>query len=132
MRRGQPFDDRLWISMTLAAISAVIALVLVSVAPHYASKSLPSRLFAPASIVSADTTLDKNTRPPATDKTSTSGTAGTVSKTPAVEGHRVSSASGNLVDAAAHPKHHRSADDDDYVAPDTYKYYGDAPSEARR
>ena len=43
-RERMAVDSRFWASMTLSAIAAIIALVIVSVVPHYAAKSLPSRL----------------------------------------------------------------------------------------
>lgn len=131
MRYGQALDDRLWTSMTLAAICAILALVIVSVVPHYASKALPSRIFGSTATVSADTTpAIKPGVQPESEKSSSNIAAPTVAITSAVGSSATSPSSGKLVDAAAHPKHGHDGDDD-YVAPDTYKYYGNSSSDSR-
>jgi hypothetical protein len=131
-RRGTAIDERLWTSMTLAAISAVLALVIVSIVPHYASKSLPSRLFQNPVTVSANTTApDKTTVRVESEKNPSSiATASSVSSD--TNGVSPSSTPAKLVNTADHPRNHRSNDDEDYVAPNTYKYYGNDPGTPKR
>jgi hypothetical protein len=119
-------DSRFWTSMTLAAISAIIVLGIVSVVPNYAAKSLPSRILSPNSSANANVAAPvalaapRQTSPPQTSKTA-------VKKAPDPKPADQKPASPK---AAAPPKAHRSADDD-YVAPDTYKYYGNGSKRSR-
>ncbi len=120
-------DARLWTSMTLASITAIMALVIVSLVPHFASKSLPSKLLhtettvsadspAPASVVSPPAVVDASQKqsitsiPQARAKSDVGAT-----KLPAAKPSAI----------AAKPKARRHIDDD-YVAPDTTKYFGNA------
>jgi hypothetical protein len=81
--------------------------------------------------VSADTTpAIKPGVQPESEKSSSNIAAPTVAITSAVGSSATSPSSGKLVDAAAHPKHGHDGDDD-YVAPDTYKYYGNSSSDSR-
>lgn len=112
-------DARLWTSMTLAAISALIALAIVSVVPHYAAEFLPSRIPPTPSTVSASAppaanivVSPKRTEPAATSESLLAGSK------------LAAKAKKTTVAKMATPKHRRTADDD-YVAPDTITYYGD-------
>ena len=113
-------DARLWISMTLAAISALIALAIVSVVPHYAAKYLPSRIPpTPSTVNASGPALANIIIPPAS-----------AAPLPALpEG---SKAHAKLVSAKKVAlRKHRPSVDDDYVAPDTFKYYGDGSRASR-
>lgn len=115
MRSNASYDARLWISMTMAAVAAMIALTIVSLVPHYAARSLPSRILAIKPTVresSADTDVRR-----VPEKNMKSDKAGSTRKT----------ASANTT---ARPKTRRT-DDDDYVAPNTYKYYGNGSQSSR-
>lgn len=125
-RESVAIDSRFWTSMTLAGISALIVLGIVSVVPNYAAKSLPSRILSPNTSVNANVAAPvalaapRQTSPPQTSKTA-------VKKAPDPKPADQKPASPK---AAAPPKPHRSADDD-YVAPDTYKYYGNGSKRSR-
>jgi hypothetical protein len=122
-RERMAIDSRLWASMTMAAIAAMIALVIVSVVPHYAAKSLPSRLLITnpsvdanvAAPVAATTTPVHKPDAPVRKTATTSGKQTTASKS--------DSTKADSANAAANPKPKHIAQDD-YVAPNTYKYYG--------
>jgi hypothetical protein len=124
-------DSRFWTSMTMAAISALIVLGIVSVVPNYAAKSLPSRILSPNSSVNANVaapvvlaaprqTSSSQAVPPQTGKTAAKRTAN-----PKLAQERPASP-----EVAVPRKAHRAADDD-YVAPDTYKYYGNGSKRSR-
>ncbi|OLE12089.1 MAG: hypothetical protein AUG89_08465 [Acidobacteria bacterium 13_1_20CM_4_56_7] len=112
-------DTRFWSSMTLAAIAAVLVLAIVSTVTHYAPRSLPSRIL--------------NTNPPASttlDRPAVLPAPHTAGKIPAQKTANPKIAQEKPVQekqvstkAATTPKPGRVASDD-YVAPDTYKYYG--------
>ncbi len=119
-------DSRFWSSMTLSAIATVIVLTIVSLVPHYAAKSLPSQILGTKD--SASATVD----PPAVvvatpkiEKTQAQKTA--PSRTTVDKPVQEKSTSSK---ASAAPKLRRQADDG-YVAPDTYKYYGNGSKSSR-
>ncbi|MCU1271901.1 MAG: hypothetical protein JWN74_3195 [Acidobacteriaceae bacterium] len=125
-RDSAAIDSRFWTSMTLAAISALIVLGIVSVVPNYAAKSLPSRILSPNSSANANVAEPVVlAAPPQAGPSQTSKPAAkkTVNPKPA----QVKPASPK---AAVPPKAHRTADDD-YIAPDTYKYYGNGSKRSR-
>jgi hypothetical protein len=118
-RGGSAVDSRLRTSMILGAIAALIALVLVSAVPHYAAKSLPSRILNTNSSVSANVATPATAAAPRTEKP--------------VPRKTVSAPSPQQKTASAKPATappHRAADDD-YVAPNTYKYYGNGSKASR-
>ena len=122
-RERMATDSRLWASMTMSAIAAVIALVIVSIVAHYAARSLPSRILNPNPSVDANVAARAAAAPAQVQKTVTpvrktvtaTRTQTTAAKTDAVKADSAKSAS--------NPKPKRIAHDD-YVAPNTYKYYG--------
>lgn len=117
---GAPNDARLWTSMTLAAISAIIALIIVSIVPHYAARYLPSRVLATQSTVSA------NAAEPV-PAPATLPAASVLKKASLTQREPISTKNSQTTTAAvkpASPPKARHRVDDDYVAPDTYKYYG--------
>jgi hypothetical protein len=122
-REMAAIDSRFWASMSMAAIAAVIALVIVSAVPHYAAKSLPSRILNANPSVNANVAAPVATSPVPVEKKITpvrkSATAGgtqtTVAKTDLGKADSTKSAMNSK------PKH---IVQDDYVAPNTYKYYG--------
>jgi hypothetical protein len=122
-RERMAIDSRLWASMTMSAIAAVIALVIVSVVPHYAARSLPSRILNTNPSVNANVSAPVATGPAPAQKTVTP-----VRKTTTVTSTQTTAAKTDSVKAdpaksAANPKPKHVAQDD-YVAPNTYKYYG--------
>ncbi|HZQ20577.1 MAG TPA: hypothetical protein VFA90_17940 [Terriglobales bacterium] len=119
---GTGADARLRTSMALAAFSALIVLIIVSIIPHFAAKSLPSQMFPHPSTVSANTA-----RPVvSTEPVVTSAPAdkpmlkvAELTTTKPVPKHKP-------VATSAQPqrrKLYRTAEDD-YIAPNTYVYYG--------
>jgi hypothetical protein len=129
-RERMAIDSRFWASMTMAAIMAIIALVIVSVVPHYAAKSLPSRLLITnpsvdanvAAPVAATTTPVHKPDAPVRKTATTSGKQTTASKSDSTKADSSNAA------ANAKPKH---IVQDDYVAPNTYKYYGSGSKASR-
>jgi hypothetical protein len=124
-------DSRFWSSMTMAAISALTVLGIVSVVPNYAAKSLPSRILGPNSSINANVAAPvvlaappqarpSLAAPPQADKPAAKKTVN-----PKLAPEKPASPK-----AAAPRKAHRAADDD-YVAPDTYKYYGNGSKRSR-
>jgi hypothetical protein len=118
-RRGLAHDSRLWTSLGMGALCALLALAFISVVRHYATESLPSRHMSREIVpvtssvvkpVSAES--PKHIVPPALQ----------VRKPKAVQPTRPHTAP---IRPTSHPKPRR-AEDDDYVARDTYVYYGDS------
>lgn len=127
-RERMAVDSRLWASMTMSAIAAIIALVIVSVVPHYASKSLPSRILNTNPSVDASV-VPGPAAPAAQVKTvaPVRKPAATASSHPApVKPTSIKPTSSTA--SGAKPRH---AAYDDYVAPDTYKYYGNGSKPSR-
>ena len=129
-RERAAIDSRFWASMTLSAIAAVIALVIVSAVPHYAAKSLPSRILntnpsvdanVSAPVAAAPTQVQKTVVPVRKTATATS-TQTTAAKT--------RSAKADSAKAATNPRP-KHVVQDDYVAPNTYKYYGTGSKPSR-
>jgi ABC-type lipoprotein release transport system permease subunit len=121
-RERVAIDSRFWASMTMSAIAAVIALVIVSVVPHYAAKSLPSRILNTNPSVDANTAAPINAAPLPVKKSVTP-----VRKTETPTAAKATAAKTDLAKAdsaktATNPKAKHA--NDDYVAPNTYKYYG--------
>ena len=129
-------DSRLWISMTMAAITAIIALIIVSLVPHYAARFLPSRLTASQLNVSANSATVAPARVeaaapvragPAAIVKPASAESGSAAKPPSkIESAKLTTAEAKTTTGTK--RHHV---DDDYVAPDTYKYYGNSDSAGR-
>jgi hypothetical protein len=121
-------DSRFWASMTMAAIAAIIALVIVSVVPHYAARSLPSQLLNANPSVNASVAAPAAANPAPVHKPDTLarkaavGTQTTASKTDL--------AKTNSAQVATNPKP-KHGTHDDYVAPNTYKYYGAGSKSSR-
>lgn len=114
-------DSRFWSSMTMAAISALIVLGIVSVVPNYAAKSLPSR------ILGSNSSINANVAAPVVLAAPPQANKPAAKKTVNPEHAQAKPASPRV---AAPPKAHRAADAD-YVAPDTYKYYGNGSKRSR-
>jgi hypothetical protein len=129
-RERMAVDSRFWTSMTLSAIAAIIALVIVSIVPHYAAKSLPSRILNTNPSVDANVVAPVAAAPATVEKTATpvrktataSRTQTTAAKTNSVKVDPSKAATN------AKPKH---VVQDDYVAPNTYKYYGTGSKASR-
>jgi hypothetical protein len=128
-RERAAIDSRFWTSMTLSAIAAVIALVIVSVVPHYAARSLPSRILNTNPSVDANVSAPVATPPsvqkpvaPVRRSATATSTQNTAAKTHAVKDDSTKSAMNPK------PKH---VAQDDYVAPNTYKYYGTGSKASR-
>ena len=136
-RDSVAIDSRFWTSMTLAAISALIVLGIVSVVPvTYAANSLPSRILRPNSSANASVAAPVVLAAP---PQAGSSQASSAQSSPALPGRTAAKKAADpkpadqkpaSPKAAAPPKAHRSADDD-YVAPDTYKYYGNGSKHSR-
>lgn len=129
-RERMAVDSRFWASMTMAAIAAIIALVIVSVVPHYAARSLPSRLLNTNPSVDANVTTPVDAVPaPARKAAATPLKTATASGTQTMSS-KTTSAKANSAKPAATPKP-KHAVYDDYVAPNTYKYYGTGSKASR-
>lgn len=126
---GLKFDSRLWTSMAMAAVSAGMALALVSVIRHYGPEGSPATTGRSVAAPSPRVKPVKNTnlrwhtnlsqrhvleKPSAARQSAPAGRSQNVEKAPVL---------------ASQKMHHRkarphSSEDDDYVARDTYVYYG--------
>jgi hypothetical protein len=106
--------------MTLSAIVALIALAIVSLVPRYAAKSLPSKILNTNSTLSASEAAPAAAPLPYADKTA-------ARKTKSTQPAQAKTAS----TAAATPAKPRRQSNDDYVAPDSYKYYGNGSKTSR-
>lgn len=119
---GVGSDARLRTSMSLAALSAIIVLIIVSIAPHFASKSLPSRMFSHPSTVSASTET-----PVASTEPVVASAPGNKPMLKVAELTTIKSTQKQKTPATgaqlSKRKVYRTAEDD-YIAPDTYVYYG--------
>ncbi|MBO0910840.1 MAG: hypothetical protein J2P13_03515 [Acidobacteria bacterium] len=113
-------------AVIIAAACAVVALICILLAPHFAAGFLPSRSLPPSSMAGRKTAASPHpaaappsqsapgsgSQPPETGKPSSSA--------PARKAREEKPSPGN----GEAQRKHRRAGDDDYVAPDTYKYYG--------
>ncbi|MGH9517563.1 MAG: hypothetical protein ACRD3P_17985 [Terriglobales bacterium] len=128
-RERMAIDSRFWPSMTMAAIVAIIALVIVSIVPHYAARSLPSRILNTNPSVDASVATPVAATPAPVHKSdalvrkSATGTQTTASKTDSAQTN-----SAKVGTNSPKPKH---VVHDDYVAPNTYKYYGAGSKSSR-
>lgn len=122
-RERAAIDSRFWASMTLSAIAAVIALVIVSVVPHYAAKSLPSRILNTNSSVDANVAAPVAAAPAPVQKTATHVRKSATTSSAQTTAAKTVPAKGEPAKSATNPKPKHLVDDD-YVAPNTYKYYG--------
>ncbi|HKW17641.1 MAG TPA: hypothetical protein VJO35_09055 [Terriglobales bacterium] len=120
---GSTGDERLRSSMTFAAISATVVLIIISVVPRYAAKSLPSRLLGQNAAVTAKNTKSSMAVP-------VSGNlivkpAALIYKTAPTKARKSEPKPKSSHAAVRTPprKIYRTAEDD-YIAPDTYIYYG--------
>jgi hypothetical protein len=120
-RERMAVDSRFWASMTLSAIAAIIALVIVSVVPHYAAKSLPSRLLNTNPSVDANVAAPAAAAPAPVQKTAAPVRKAAITSTQAVASKPTLASATTKTSTNPKPKH---LVQDDYVAPNTYKYYG--------
>lgn len=133
-RNSMRIDARLWGSMMMAAISALLVLGLISAVRHYATQSLPSRIGSTHSLANSKNEIPADAVPakvaaqagvvPA--KTASQHAAAQVPKKPAVIQAKQVSTSSPATSSAVRKKP-RATTSDDYVAPDTYTYYGNKP-----
>jgi len=119
-------NSRLWTSLALSALSAVAIMGIFSTARHYANASLPSNRAATVSSTknadTATTVVPVSAKAPrrASD-VQTSEPRSTSMKPPPTQ---------HKIQHTAIPARHRvhRNEDEDYVAKDTYVYYGRRPS----
>ncbi len=146
VRRMVEHDSRLWASMGMAALSALLALGFISVVRHYE----PDRVEAqPASTIPAAATAARteaaqsNSAPPSNP----SATAKSIDPKPspiaktktqeikqaAITSPPVAVPHKKEVATVSTPKHRvrHSSEEDDYVAKDTYVFYGSAGKPSR-
>ncbi len=123
LKRDLLHDSRLWTSMAMVALSAMLALGLISTVRHYATHALPSHL----SHADSSPALSL---PPAAKVAPLKPTANRVHPVQRVSQPRLIQR--KRIDRAPviKPKPHHS-EDDDYVARDTYVYYGNKPNGSR-
>ena len=119
-------NSRLWTSLALSALSAVAIMGIFSTARHYAKASLPSnRAATVSSTKNADTTTAvvpvSAKAPRRASDIQTSQPRSTSMKPPPTQ-HKIQHTA-----VPARQRVHRNADED-YVAKDTYVYYGKRPS----
>jgi hypothetical protein len=110
-------DSRLWTSVGMAALSALLAVAFISIVRHYATESLPSRYMSREIVtVTSSAVKPLSAEPP-----------GEVDAKAVQELRPKSVQSARAHAAPVRPKSvpkSRRTEDDDYVARDTYVYYG--------
>jgi hypothetical protein len=127
-------DSRLLRSMTMALCTALLALGLVSSARHYGNASLPSRLVhsstpqAPA-VATLPTVISTKPTSVRNESAAKEQGASTVRPRPMPTARPAPTAQ-SMQTARPRPKPRRG-EDDDYVARDTYVYYGDSRAKSR-
>ncbi len=125
-QRGLGRDSRLWTSAGMAALSALLGLAFISVVRHYATESLPSRHMSHEIVpVTLSTAKPPRAEP---QKPVSAEPPKHVAAAPTLRELKPKSAQPTRPHAApirptSHPKPRRT-EDDDYVARDTYVYYG--------
>lgn len=133
-RERVAIDSRFWASMTMSAIAAVIALIIISIVPHYAARSLPSRILTNSSVnasVAAPASPAAAATPATPAHQATAPSAKTNTSTPRTTTAKAATVTSNTsTKPAAKPKAKHVAYDD-YVAPNTYKYYGNGSKASR-
>jgi len=123
LKRDLLHDSRLWTSMAMAALSALLALGLISTVRHYATDALPSHLSH------ADSSPASNL-PPAAKVAPVKTTANRAHPIQRVSQPRLTQP--KRIDRAPVIKPTpRRSEDDDYVARDTYVYYGNKANGSR-
>jgi hypothetical protein len=114
-------DSRLWTSVAMAAFSALLAVAFISVVRHYATESLPSRhMSREIGPVTASAVKPQSAEPPK----QIAAKAVQELKPKSVQPARAHAAPARPKTA---PKPRRT-EDGDYVARDTYVYYGNQPN----
>lgn len=130
IRRRFRNDRRLWTSTAMAAVSALLALGVISAVSRYAPGADASRndlLAQPRkSVITPSGALSQRLRPASAARmvlppAAARATLSPPNPAPAGAQHPPKTKS-------APPRVHRATDEDDYVAPDTYHYYGTGPS----
>jgi hypothetical protein len=110
-------DSRLWTSVAMAALSAVLALAFISIVRHYATESLPSRHMSREIVtVTSSAVKPLSAEPPG----EVDAKAVQELRPKSVQAARAHAAP---VRPKSAPKSRRT-EDDDYIARDTYVYYG--------
>ena len=119
-------NSRLWTSLALSALSAVAIMGIFSTARHYAKASLPSNRAATiSSTKNADTTtpvVPVSAKAPRRASDIQTSQPRSTSMKPRPTQHKIQRAA-----IPARQRVHRN-EDEDYVAKDTYVYYGRRPS----
>ena len=127
-------DSRLLTSMTMALCTALLALGLVSSARRYGNASLPSHLVhssrpQAAAVATSPTVTSTKATSVRTESSTKKQEARTVRPRP-MPTARPAPTARSVQAARPRPKPRRS-EEDDYVARDTYIYYGDARAKSR-
>jgi hypothetical protein len=116
-QRGLGRDSRLWTSLSMGALSALLALVFISVVRHYATESLPSRHTSREIVpVTLSTIKPLSAEPP-------KHVAAPALQELKPKPDQPARPHAAPIRPTSHPKPRRT-EDDDYVARDTYVYYG--------
>jgi hypothetical protein len=120
-------NSRLWASLALGAVSALIVMGIFITARHYAQASLPSKRNASASSTQSGNAAAPTTVAPVMVNTHNGASAQT--SLPPITLTKAKPTPRKLSRAAVAPHrriHHN--EDEDYVAKDTYVYYGKNPA----
>jgi hypothetical protein len=121
-------NSQLWNSVALGAVSALIVMGIFATARHYAQASLPSARNSNASSTQNTSTFAPASIVPLTVKTSNHASPMQTSKPPNTSA-RPKPAPQKLYRATVAPgRRIHQNEDEDYVAKDTYVYYGKNPS----
>jgi hypothetical protein len=117
-------NSRLWSSLALSVLSALLVMAIFSTARHYAKASLPSNRIATASSTnsaSAASVIPVNAKAPRRASDVQTSQPLSTSMKPRPAQHKIQHTA-----VAARRRVHRNPDED-YVAKDTYVYYGKRP-----
>lgn len=142
IRRMVQRDSRLWASMGMAALSALLALGFISVVRHYgpdrveaqptstkvSATAAPTKAQSNPTVSSTPSTTAKSIDPKPSLIAKTSATRPVANvPTPVIAPQK------KEVTALSTPKHRvrRTSEEDDYVAKDTYVFYGNAGKPSR-
>ena len=134
-------DSRVWASMSMAALSALLALGLISAVRHYGSDRVEAQPTTASAVPTAGEATAAPSHSPVLSKPSRAAKSADrkpspveqarASKQTAVANQPATAAQKKESSSAKKSKVRRNRDEDDYVAKDTYFYYGNSGKPSR-
>jgi hypothetical protein len=117
-------NSRLWTSLALGALAALLVMGIFSIARHYAQASLPSRSQKLVSVQESTPVAQTSVAKPTADILEGSSTVKPLKSASAVAVKPLPTQRKDAHKAAVVRKRIQHHQDEDYVAEDTYVYYG--------